>query len=233
AHHRSARYRHQCAALVYRGDRARRDPACPAGKPLQQDPHGGVAGHHFPCLALQAEEARHRLNRPRKLGGPVATNLIILSSTDAPPPRSATSADSNDANALSARLNAALELLEAIAADRTLLDEVPKADRSRLHQAVAKVYHPEPGQRRQKLKAQERERNADNIRRADEVLNQTGIRALRRKPVFTALNYFPPHGPGGQPKLGHGVSDATPAGEESPELLHCYVCKQKYTLVHH
>src|SRR5690606_23286103 len=159
--------------------------------------------------------------------------LIILSSTDAPPPRSATSADSNDANALSARLNAALELLEAIAADRTLLDEVPKADRSRLHQAVAKVYHPEPGQRRQKLKAQERERNADNIRRADEVLNQTGIRALRRKPVFTALNYFPPHGPGGQPKLGHGVSDATPAGEESPELLHCYVCKQKYTLVHH
>ena len=134
---------------------------------------------------------------------------------------------------LSERLRVALELLEAVAADRTLLDAVPQADRSRLHRAVAKVYHPEPGQRRQKLKAQERERNAENIRRSDEVLNQTGIRTLRRKPVFTALNYFPPHGPDGLPKPGHGQADAASAAGESPELLHCYVCKRKYTLVHH
>ncbi|QOW20742.1 SDR family oxidoreductase [Lysobacter ciconiae] len=142
-----------------------------------------------------------------------------------PPPPLAT--DSAQPTALPERLQVAVELLEAVAADRTLLDELPKAARSRLHQAVARVYHPEPGQRRQKLKAQERERNAENIRRADEVLNQTGIRALRRKPVFTALNYFPPHGPEGQPQ-----TDAA-AGTESPELLHCYVCKQKYTRVHH
>ncbi|MGY0799263.1 SDR family NAD(P)-dependent oxidoreductase [Lysobacter sp. A286] len=131
------------------------------------------------------------------------------------------------------RLRAALELLEAVAADRTLLDAVPDAERKRLHQAVARVYHPEPGTRRQKLKARERERNAENIRRADAVLNQTGIRALRRKPVFTALNYFPPHGPGAQALLAHGEVDAASGSHESPELLHCYVCKQKYTRVHH
>ncbi|MFD0739255.1 SDR family NAD(P)-dependent oxidoreductase [Lysobacter koreensis] len=155
------------------------------------------------------------------------------------------------------RLRAALELLESIAADRTLLDAVPADDRKRLHQAVARVYHPDPGARRQKLKALERERNAQNIRRADALLEQTGIRALRRKPVFTTPNYFVPEGFGPRgfapdasapATIGHGATEhqaiqpeaigddvAMPGTEsrESPELLHCYVCKQKYTLVHH
>lgn len=150
-----------------------------------------------------------------------------MTNADSTLSRPSASTEHPEPTALSERLQVALDLLEAVVADRTLLDDLPKADRSRLHQAIASVYHPEPGQRRQKLKAKERERNAENIRRADEVLNQTGIRALRRKPVFTALNYFPPHGPEGQPQ-----TDAA-AGAESPELLHCYVCKQKYTRVHH
>ena len=135
--------------------------------------------------------------------------------------------DANDPT-LTDRLRAALELLESIANDRTLLDTVPDADRKRLHQAVARVYHPDPGARRQKLKALERERNAENIRRADAMLDQTGIRALRRRPVFTAPNYFPPQG-----FEAKDVTADTPAPRESLELLHCYVCKQKYTLIHH
>ena len=128
------------------------------------------------------------------------------------------------------RLRTTLELLESIATDRTLLDGLPADDRKRLHHAVAQVYHPDPGFRRQKLKALERERNADNIRRADAVLDQTGIRTLRRKPVFTTPNYFPPQVPG-----QHETDTDTDAQtfRESPELLHCYVCKQKYTRVHH
>ena len=126
------------------------------------------------------------------------------------------------------RLRAALELLESIAADRTLLDAVPADERKRLHQAVAQVYHPDPGARRQKLKERERERNAENIRRADAMLDQTGIRTLRRRPVFTTPNYFVPQG--FEP---HDVPDEAPAPRESLELLHCYVCKQKYTLIHH
>ena len=51
------------AALLHRGDRARRDPAGAAGKPLQQDQGRGGAGHHVPRVAVQAEEARDRLSR--------------------------------------------------------------------------------------------------------------------------------------------------------------------------
>ena len=141
---------------------------------------------------------------------------------------------------LLARLREALELLESVAADRTLIDGLTVAERTRLHQAVAQVYHPNPGARRQKLKAIERERNAENIRRADAMLDQTGIRTLRRRPVFTTPNYFVPLGfdAQGAPLDAPAPHEAPERGEipelrESHELLHCYVCKQKYTLIHH
>ncbi len=141
----------------------------------------------------------------------------------------------NDAPA--ARLRNAIELLEAIAVDPTLLDAVRADERKRLHQAVASVYHPDPGARRLKLKALERERNAEQIRRADALLDNTGIRQLRRRPVFTTPNFFPPQGfdAQGNPASPHAVIPSTtpdPA-RKSHELLHCYVCKQKYTQVHH
>jgi NAD(P)-dependent dehydrogenase (short-subunit alcohol dehydrogenase family) len=123
------------------------------------------------------------------------------------------------------RLRIALDLLESIVADRTLLDQLPAGERKRLHQAVAHVYHPDPQVRRQTLKSRERERNAENIRRAEAVLDQTGIRALRRRPVFTTPNYFPPQ--------ALPSPEITTESRESTELLHCYVCKQKYTLIHH
>ena len=73
-----------------------------------------------------------------------------------------------------------------------MLEHVPENECKRLHRAVARVYHPDPVARRQKLKAAERARNAVQIRAEDAVLNQTGIRTLRRKPVFTTPNVFPP-----------------------------------------
>ena len=50
----------------------------------------------------------------------------------------------------------ALELLEAIAADRTVLDAWPTEERARLHQAIATIYHPEPKLRRKQAKVRER-----------------------------------------------------------------------------
>jgi NAD(P)-dependent dehydrogenase (short-subunit alcohol dehydrogenase family) len=112
------------------------------------------------------------------------------------------------------RLRAAAEMLELIAADRMLLEQIPAEDRQRLHLAVAQVYNPDPVARRQMMKAAER----DRTRRDGEVLHETGIRTLRRKPVFTTPNCFPP-----------------PEAEqrESLDLQHCYVCKEKYTAIHH
>ena len=77
-----------------------------------------------------------------------------------------------------------------------------------------------------------RERKAAEIRREEEVLHGTGIRTLRRKPVFTTPNYFPPQAvgaDGGRADPGHAV----PVAAACVEPQHCYVCKQKYTQVHH
>src|SRR3546814_13744748 len=66
---------------------------------------------------------------------------------------------------------------------------------------------------------------------SDLLLEQTGIRTLRRKPVFSTPNYFPPQAPGQHDP--HNRATDPVSHNESPELLHCYVCKQQYTQVHH
>ncbi|WP_266159374.1 SDR family NAD(P)-dependent oxidoreductase [Dyella silvatica] len=147
-----------------------------------------------------------------------------LNTTTAPQPLP----DDADTSLLE-RLRAAAALLESVAADRQLLDQLPAADRERLHQAVAKAYHPDPAARRLKLKAAEKARNASKIRADDALLHQTGIRALRRKPVFSTPNVFAPQG--FEP---HDVAPDADSEQprESIEPQHCYVCKQKYSTIH-
>ncbi len=124
--------------------------------------------------------------------------------------------------------HASLALLEAIAADRTLLDRLDEAGRARFYQAVASIYEPDPKQRRKRLKAAERKRVADRVAREEAVLHATGIRELRRKPVFTTPNVFPPEG-----FVADDREEDTPELRESIEPQHCYVCKRKYSLIHH
>ncbi len=124
------------------------------------------------------------------------------------------------------RLRTATELLERIAADAGLLAALPAPDRERLHQAVARVHNPDRDARRLKRRAAARERNAAQTRDSEAVLHETGIRALRRKPVFTAPAFYAPLG-----LSAHGI-DAT-APTESAEARHCYVCKEKFQRVHH
>ena len=130
--------------------------------------------------------------------------------------------------ALLERLRSASELLELIDSDRGLLDRLPAQERQRLHLAVAQIYNPDPIARRLRQKADARERSASLIRRADAVLGETGIRTLRRKPVFNTPNVFAPEG--FEPR----DSDADePERRESIDPQHCYVCKQKFSIVHH
>ena len=142
--------------------------------------------------------------------------------------------------ALLARLRAAIELLEAIAADRTVLAGVPDTERKRLLQAVALVYSPDRVERRRMAKIATRQRKATRVSRDQHVLHDTGIRTLRRKPVFHTPNVFPtvPIADGFQPRDIHddGRDAESPESKaESPtarELQHCYVCKEKYTTIH-
>ncbi|SEM11313.1 short chain dehydrogenase [Pseudoxanthomonas sp. GM95] len=134
---------------------------------------------------------------------------------------------------LTDRLRAALDLLEAIDADRSVLDTLPDADRARLHQVIAKVYHPEPKARRAMLKQRAKQQHQEKVRKAEALLEQTGIRTLRRKPVFSTPNYFPPHAAGLHDASNGEGAAAVEAPLHSPELRHCYVCKQKFTQLHH
>jgi NAD(P)-dependent dehydrogenase (short-subunit alcohol dehydrogenase family) len=130
---------------------------------------------------------------------------------------------------LAERLRAATELLEWIASDRECLDELPAHDRERLHRAVADLYNPDPVARRRKIKEAERERMAIRSGRVGVVLEETGIRTLRRKPIFTTPNVFPPVEPGQQ----NGSRPLPDIDPESCDAPHCYVCKQHYSVIHH
>jgi len=118
-----------------------------------------------------------------------------------------------------ARMRAAIENLEAIAADWSALERLPAQDRERLQKAVAAIHNPDRVARRRRLKEVRRERKAADIRREEEVLHGTGIRTLRRREVFTTPNVFPPK---------EKAPSAAKVGER-----HCYVCKETYTELHH
>jgi NAD(P)-dependent dehydrogenase (short-subunit alcohol dehydrogenase family) len=134
------------------------------------------------------------------------------------------------------RLRDTIELLESIAADRSVLAGVPDEERRRLLQAVANVYSPDRVERRRMAKLVDRQRKAARVKSDQGVLHETGIRSLRRKPVFHTPNVFPTASvaDGFEPQDIHEPEAQSPEPTaQSRELQHCYVCKQKYTLIHH
>ena len=117
------------------------------------------------------------------------------------------------------QLRATTALLEQIAGNVSVVDALPPAERERLFQAVARVHHPDHYERRNQRRAAARERRATHAREGEAVLHETGIRALRRKPVFTAPAFFPPLGfsPQDIPKLEDGGGSERPSAE--PQTL--------------
>ena len=129
------------------------------------------------------------------------------------------------------RLRAAADVLEEIERDRGLLAPVPPDDCARLLRAARLVSNPDYRARRRLVKATARQRRRAEVKKEEDVLASTGIRALRRRPVYTSPNVFPPTGfVDGEP-----VSEpAAPAlAGRTDESRHCYVCKEHYVDVHH
>ena len=125
------------------------------------------------------------------------------------------------------RAREALTLLEAIVADRTLLADVPEADRHRLLNAAGKVFAPDASARRKFVREVNRRRKAEAVEREEKVLRETGIRALRRQTIFTTPNVFPPS------DFAQQDVDDDPDFREAVAPRYCYVCKQIYETVHH
>jgi len=119
------------------------------------------------------------------------------------------------------RVHSATELLEAIAVNPEPLRQLPAAERERFERAVAAAFLPDPEVRRRAMRSEARQRRAARAQRADDLLNDTGIRTLRRQPNFTTPNVFAPE----------NFDERKPVVPVDPQ--HCYICKQKFTTVHH
>src|SRR5258705_1864172 len=129
--------------------------------------------------------------------------------------------------ALIERVRAATEVLEGIIADRGLLARLTAEQRKRLIIAAGQVYHPDNAARRRMVKTATRLRKASGVSRDDKLLAVTGIRSLRRQPVFNTPNVFPPAG------FAQREVEDDPDHRESVEPRHCYICKQDYSTLHH
>jgi len=119
-----------------------------------------------------------------------------------------------------AALQRAIALLESIAEDRAVLAEVDPEIRKRLLMAAGQVARPSPRDRRQLAKAQ-RKRDRERARVANRaLLDRTGIRVLRANPLFQTPR--------------HSDKEASPPLLGSTEHARiCYVCRKKFTEVHH
>jgi NAD(P)-dependent dehydrogenase (short-subunit alcohol dehydrogenase family) len=162
--------------------------------------------------------------------------------SDARPPGTTAAPAATDPD-LRARLRDAAALLETVAADASVLDALAPDERARFHRALASAAQPEPKARRKRLKAEEKARTRAAKAHDDALLDATGIRALRRKPVFQTPNYFPPDMPAGAmldtleddehaADVGGPVDVLMPRPGTRLER-HCYVCKVRYTTLHH
>jgi NAD(P)-dependent dehydrogenase (short-subunit alcohol dehydrogenase family) len=132
------------------------------------------------------------------------------------------SPSTEDSTPLRERVRAAVELLEAVDGDRGLLSALSPEERERFLRAARAVSDPDPRARRRLVKASRRRRKSEAAQRDDEMLGATGIRELRRKPVFNTPNYY---------LIENSVPE--PAAGLTSESRHCYVCKEHYQTVHH
>jgi NAD(P)-dependent dehydrogenase (short-subunit alcohol dehydrogenase family) len=150
-----------------------------------------------------------------------------------------------------ARLRVTTDLLESLALDRSVLASVPEADRARLLRAIATVYSPDRHVRRRLSKTAAQARRAARIKSQQRALHDTGIRTLRRKPVFHTPNVFPAlsvgagfeardvHDRPDRPQIARAAEQPASGSQAGApqvrgrDLPHCYACKAKYTDIHH
>lgn len=114
--------------------------------------------------------------------------------------------------------------LEALADNPAPLAALPEEERIRLMKVAGRLARPDLAGRKQLQKETLRIQKEQRRERLENVLNETGIRKLRRQTVFTTPNYFPP-------KDGF-TPEATESDFESPEPQNCYICKKNYSQIH-
>jgi len=127
------------------------------------------------------------------------------------------------------RIRDATGLLECLAADWRLLDQLPATDRGRFHRAIAGLSAADPSANRKR----ERAVKAARVKQEEARLNETGIRSLRRWPRVTTPNVFPP--PNEEPRTSNAEQRTLNDEPGTPNNLRsrpCYICKTVYSQIH-
>lgn len=140
-----------------------------------------------------------------------------------------------DEEALRTRLLETTAFLQRIARSKDVLTGLEPDERMAFLNAAGDVFCADPDERRLRVKAKRNKRRADKLARDEAVLDSTGIRTLRSKPVFTTPNSFPPEDftQADVEALDGGDRPETIPGGTTDDLQHCYICKTKYRSVHH
>jgi NAD(P)-dependent dehydrogenase (short-subunit alcohol dehydrogenase family) len=137
------------------------------------------------------------------------------------------------------RLRDALEVLEVFAEDRRRIETLPEDERRRLLRALDLLRAPSSRTRRRYLKAAAREERVARAQHDLAARAATGIQTLRRKPEFTTPNVFAPKNfdpsdlHADDPKLLEPEARSPEPAGNTQELQHCYICKRKFTTIHH
>jgi NAD(P)-dependent dehydrogenase (short-subunit alcohol dehydrogenase family) len=164
------------------------------------------------------------------------------------------------AEALARRATAVAEFLEEVAADMTLLSHLDEPLRRRLTTVAGQVSRPDRYMRKALGKALIRQKNQARREKDRAVLDSTGIRALRREPVFITPLPRPdqaldapvrdlegepdewaaaeaeradePDAPDAATEAADAAEAALPRGARVEDARMCYVCKQLFHELH-
>ena len=90
------------------------------------------------------------------------------------------------------QMQEAVLLLESVASDRSMLMALSEDYRVRLHKAAGEVFCPDVRQRRKLNKAIIKKRREEKLSKDQNQLNESGIRSLRKKTVYTTPDFYPP-----------------------------------------
>ncbi|MGE0788303.1 MAG: SDR family NAD(P)-dependent oxidoreductase [Sandaracinaceae bacterium] len=118
-------------------------------------------------------------------------------------------------------LRRCLRTLEAIVEDRGRLEVLDRETQRALLIAAGRVSRPERHELRKLDKVRRKKRKEALKSRDEAILDATGIRTLRRAPLFVT-----------PPELRAGEPDAPEESEPLREARKCYVCKASYVEVH-
>ena len=131
--------------------------------------------------------------------------------------------DSASREELVAALLAATTVLEQVVEDRGVLAALDSDQRRALLTAAGRISRPTKRERRTLTRAHRKQDKLDRRASDEAVLDRTGIRQLRENPIFQTPRRAQPQAP---------QLPSPSLGQTSEERV-CYVCRTRYTRIHH